>query len=107
MDANVVAVRLGWLPFYPTLNVNPIELGSRLVQEARQAGVPDAQLSAYVARRVAEMLKSGEVKFAIEDPDAPENWPRVLFVWRANLMGWRKGRARRAEGHQRLDQLHA
>ncbi|ABO09323.1 respiratory nitrate reductase alpha subunit apoprotein [Pyrobaculum calidifontis JCM 11548] len=87
MDANVVAVRLGWLPFYPTLNVNPIELGSRLVQEARQAGVPDAQLSAYVARRVAEMLKSGEVKFAIEDPDAPENWPRVLFVWRANLMG--------------------
>ena len=26
-------------------------------------------------------------KFAIDDPDAPENWPRVLTVWRANLLG--------------------
>jgi nitrate reductase / nitrite oxidoreductase, alpha subunit len=22
-----------------------------------------------------------------EDPDAPENWPRNLFVWRSNLLG--------------------
>ena len=36
---------------------------------------------------VVEKLKSGELKFAVEDPDAPENWPRVLTVWRANLLG--------------------
>ncbi|WP_277027367.1 molybdopterin-dependent oxidoreductase, partial [Pyrobaculum aerophilum] len=87
MDANVIAVRLGWLPFYPSLNVNPLELGDKLVSEAKAQGVPDAQLGQYVARRVAQMLKNGEIKLAIEDPDAPENWPRVLFVWRANLLG--------------------
>ncbi|AET32223.1 nitrate reductase subunit alpha [Pyrobaculum ferrireducens] len=87
MDANVIAARLGWLPFYPSLNVNPLDLGKRLVDEAKAQGVADAQLGAYVARRVADMLKAGEIKMAIEDPDAPENWPRVLFVWRANLLG--------------------
>ena len=87
MDANVIAVRLGWLPFYPSLNVNPLDLGAKLVEEAKQQNIPSAQWGEYVARRVAEMLKKGEVKFAIEDPDAPENWPRVLFVWRANLLG--------------------
>ncbi|MFN3803858.1 MAG: nitrate reductase subunit alpha [Pyrobaculum sp.] len=80
MDANVIAARLGWLPFYPSLNVNPLELGRRLVVEEK---VPVSD----VPKRVAEMLKRGEIKLAIEDPDAPENWPRVLFVWRANLLG--------------------
>src|SRR5699024_3378573 len=27
----------------------------------------------------------GETDFAIADPDAPENFPRSLFVWRSNL----------------------
>nr|WP_229698970.1 molybdopterin-dependent oxidoreductase [Wenjunlia tyrosinilytica] len=27
------------------------------------------------------------MRFAGEDPDAPENFPRVLNVWRANLLG--------------------
>src|SRR5690606_20849073 len=26
-------------------------------------------------------------RFACTDPDAPQNWPRVLTVWRANLLG--------------------
>ncbi len=39
------------------------------------------------AAYVTEQLKSGELKFAVEDPDAPENWPRVLTLWRANLLG--------------------
>ena len=42
---------------------------------------------------VVEKLKSGELKFAVEDPDAPENWPRVLTVWRANLLGFHPARA--------------
>ena len=31
--------------------------------------------------------RAGELRFACEDPDAPENWPRVLTMWRANLFG--------------------
>ena len=31
--------------------------------------------------------KSGDLRFAGEDPDAPENFPRVLTIWRANLLG--------------------
>ena len=32
-------------------------------------------------------MKSGALEFAIADPDAPENWPRVWFIWRANALG--------------------
>ena len=32
-------------------------------------------------------LKSGDLHFAIEDPDAPENWPRIWFIWRGNAIG--------------------
>src|SRR5207253_9629709 len=32
-------------------------------------------------------LRSGELRFAAEDPDSPENFPRVLAIWRANLLG--------------------
>ncbi|HLU73962.1 MAG TPA: nitrate reductase subunit alpha, partial [Nonomuraea sp.] len=70
------SARLGWMPSYPTFGRNPLDLAD----EARAAGVEPGR---YVARRVA----SGELGFACEDPDAPENWPRVLTVWRANLLG--------------------
>src|SRR5690625_7812783 len=36
---------------------------------------------------VAQELKSGGLQMSCEDPDAPENWPRNLFVWRSNLLG--------------------
>ena len=32
-------------------------------------------------------LAGGRLGFACTDPDAPQNWPRVLTVWRANLLG--------------------
>ena len=33
-----------------------------------------------------------KLRFAVEDPDAPENWPRVWFIWRGNaLMSSAKG----------------
>src|SRR5262249_56233294 len=44
------------------------------------AGVP-------VAEHVVAGLRSGALRFACEDPDAPESFPRVLTVWRANLFG--------------------
>ena len=32
-------------------------------------------------------LKQGGLDFAYADPDAPQNFPRVLFIWRSNLLG--------------------
>ncbi|MWK40572.1 nitrate reductase subunit alpha [Actinomadura sp. J1-007] len=75
-DLVAQSARLGWMPSYPTFSANPLELG----REAREAGGDPAE---WVASRVAD----GRLGFACEDPDAPENWPRVLTVWRANLIG--------------------
>ena len=36
---------------------------------------------------IVEQLRSGELRFACEDPDAPENFPRILCSWRTNLLG--------------------
>jgi nitrate reductase alpha subunit len=76
IDYNVRAVRMGWLPAYPTLAQNPLDIAKR----AKEAGL-DAK------DYVAKALKTGEVSFAWEDPDNPKNWPRNLFVWRSNLLG--------------------
>ncbi len=79
-DYNVVATRLGWLPSAPHFNRNPLDL----VAEAEKAGAKD---EASVARFVVEQIKSGALDVAFADPDDPANWPRNLFVWRANLIG--------------------
>ncbi|MFO7687769.1 MAG: nitrate reductase subunit alpha [Desulfobacterales bacterium] len=79
-DYNVIAARLGWLPSYPQFNQNPIDL----VREAVSRGASsDEDIIAYAV----EKLKSGDLRFSIEDPDNPLNFPRVLFLWRANLLG--------------------
>ncbi len=84
-DANVRAVRMGWLPFYPQFERNSIEL----VKEAKAAG---AESDAEVIQYVVDQLKARKLRFAVEDPDAPENWPRVWFIWRGNaLMSSAKG----------------
>jgi nitrate reductase alpha subunit len=79
-DYNVIAARLGWLPSYPQFDRSPIDL----VREAVAAGcASDAAIIDHVVAR----LKTGAVRFAVEDPDHPANFPRVLFLWRANLLG--------------------
>jgi nitrate reductase / nitrite oxidoreductase, alpha subunit len=75
-DTLAQASRMGWLPSYPTFNRNPMDL----VDEAEAAGMSPADYT------VAQ-LKSGDLQFACEDPDDPVNFPRVLTVWRANLLG--------------------
>ncbi|AQZ63148.1 nitrate reductase subunit alpha [[Actinomadura] parvosata subsp. kistnae] len=75
-DCNAQAARLGWLPSHPTFNRNPLTLAD----EADWAGIP-------VAEHVVNELKSGNLRFAAEDPGDPANFPRVLTVWRANLLG--------------------
>ncbi|MFD0899132.1 nitrate reductase subunit alpha [Actinomadura sediminis] len=76
--ADVIAqsARLGWMPSYPTFDRNPLDLAD----EAEAAGRP-------VGEHVVDELKAGRLRFAAEDPDAPENFPRVLTVWRSNLLG--------------------
>lgn len=78
-DYNVLAARLGWLPSYPTFNQNGIDL----YQEAVENG---SETIEEIREYVAEQLKQKKLTFAIEDPDDPKNFPRNLFVWRANLI---------------------
>lgn len=78
-DYNVLAARLGWLPSYPQFDRNSLEL----YQDARKTGATTPE---EVASYVAEELRNGRLHFAIEDPDDPRNFPRTLFVWRANLL---------------------
>ncbi|MCL4874795.1 nitrate reductase subunit alpha [bacterium] len=80
VDYNVRAVRLGWMPCYPQFNKSSIAL----CEEAQRAGAKsDAEIIDYVVKQ----LKSGSLEFAMQDPDAPENWPRVWFIWRGNALG--------------------
>jgi nitrate reductase / nitrite oxidoreductase, alpha subunit len=76
--ADVIAksARMGWMPSYPTFDRNPLDL----CDEAAAASRP-------VGEHVVEKLQDGSLRFAGENPDAPENFPRVLAVWRANLLG--------------------
>jgi len=85
IDLEVQAVRNGWLPFYPQFNRNPLEV----TEAARKAGAktPD-EITSHIVRQ----LRERKLKFAVEDADAPENWPRVWFIWRGNaLMASAKG----------------
>ncbi|MEV4091766.1 nitrate reductase subunit alpha [Streptosporangium saharense] len=75
-DLVAQSARLGWMPSYPTFSANPLELGARALASGKDP-----------ARWTAEEIEAGRIGFACEDPDAPENWPRVLTVWRANLIG--------------------
>ncbi|MBM3329627.1 MAG: nitrate reductase subunit alpha [Calditrichaeota bacterium] len=85
IDVQVKAVRNGWLPFYPQFNRNPIEI----VREAEAAG---AKNESEIVAWVVEQLRARKLQFAVEDPDAPENWPRLWFIWRGNaLMSSSKG----------------
>jgi nitrate reductase alpha subunit len=79
MDLQVKAVRMGWLPFYPQFNRNPLEL----VREAEKSG---AKNDKEIAQWIVEELKKGTLHFSVEDPDAPENWPRIWFIWRGNAL---------------------
>ncbi len=85
MDMQVRAVRNGWLPFYPQFDRNTLEL----VAEARESG---AENEKEIVDWVVDKLKRRELKFAVEDPDSPTNWPRIWYIWRGNaLMASAKG----------------
>lgn len=76
VDFNLRAVRMGWLPSAPQLNVNPLQL----VRQAEAQGTDPVQYT-------VQAFKTGSVDFAFADPDAPQNHPRNMFIWRSNLLG--------------------
>ncbi|MGW4351486.1 nitrate reductase subunit alpha [Nocardia sp. NPDC004582] len=75
-DLLAKTARMGWMPSFPTFDRNPLDL----VDEAEAAGVTPAD-------HVVAQLKSGRLGFAGEDPDNPANFPRLLTIWRSNLLG--------------------
>ncbi|SEB88273.1 respiratory nitrate reductase alpha subunit apoprotein [Paramicrobacterium humi] len=75
-DCLVESAKRGWMPSYPTFDKSPLNI----VDEARAKGVEPQQY-------VIDSLTDGSLRFACEDPDSPENFPRVLNVWRSNLLG--------------------
>jgi nitrate reductase alpha subunit len=76
IDYNAKAERLGWLPSTPALKVNPLDV-------CRRAKAEGMDPKAYAVRELA----AKRLEMSCMDPDAPENWPRNLFVWRSNLLG--------------------
>lgn len=76
MDLLLKSARLGWSPTYPTFDKSSIEIP----ELAAKDGV-------NVQDWVVDKLQSGELKFALEEPENPENFPRVLTLWRSNLLG--------------------
>jgi len=79
MDIQVKAVRMGWLPFFPQFPENSLDVAKK----AQGAG---ATTDEAIAKHVAERIRNRDLKFSVEDPDAPENWPRVWFIWRGNAL---------------------
>lgn len=81
-DYNVLAARLGWLPSYPQFDKSSLAFEQELKEKHQGESIEDKE----IIQHTLEQLKSGETKFAVEDPGAPENFPRTLFVWRSNLI---------------------
>jgi nitrate reductase alpha subunit len=84
-DKQALAVRAGWLPCYPQFTKNNFDV----IRDAQAAGA--ASDEEIIAHTVGE-LKSRKLKFAMEDPDNPECFPRLFYIWRGNaLMSSAKG----------------
>lgn len=87
MDHQIRAVRRGWLPFFPQFDRSPLEV----VRDAQAKGASaDGEIVAEAVKQLAE----GKLRLAVEDPDAPESWPRVFVIWRGNAL------ASSAKGHE-------
>lgn len=80
-DAIAESAKLGWMPFYPQFETNPLQVADDAAAAVEKGAAKDA--ADYVARA----LDDGSLKPAIADVDAPRNWPRTLVLWRSNLMG--------------------
>ncbi len=79
LDLAASAVRMGWMPFYPQFDRNSLDVAA----EAKAAGATTRE---EVTERTVAQLKDGSLNFTVDDPDAPESWPRVWLIWRGNAI---------------------
>lgn len=79
MDLEAMAVRMGWMPYFPQFKTNTLDV----MKEAEAAG---AQSADEVSQWAAQQLQDGKLEFSVDDPDAKENWPRVWIIWRGNAI---------------------
>ncbi len=78
MDVVSAATAMGWSPFYPQFDRSSLDVADEAEAAGRGEDIPGY---------VAEQLGSGALRLAVTDPDDPRNWPRVLSIWRSNLLG--------------------
>ncbi len=79
------AVRMGWMPFYPQFRQNTLTLCREAVEHGART---DEAIRDYVFKK----LKNKELDYAVADPEAEENFPRVWYIWRGNaISGSMKG----------------
>jgi nitrate reductase alpha subunit len=78
-DLQAMAVRNGWLPCYPQFDRSNHEV----VAQARAAG---ADTPEGIGTFVAGQLRERKLRFSMEDPDKPDSWPRVFYIWRGNAL---------------------
>ncbi|MBZ0136051.1 MAG: nitrate reductase subunit alpha [Planctomycetes bacterium] len=84
-DLQAIAVRNGWLPFYPQFT----ESSQDALRKAEEAG---CKTDAETIKHVVDRIKKRDIKLACEHIDDPKVWPRVWFIWRGNaLMSSAKG----------------
>jgi len=78
-DKQALAVRNGWLPCFPQFNKSNFTV----VSDARAAGAisPDE-----IVDHVVGELKDRRLHFSMEDPNNPESYPRVWYIWRGNAI---------------------
>lgn len=69
---------------YPQFNANSLKLYDQA----------NAQNNDEAINYVVNQIKNGSLKFSVEEPSNPVNFPRTIFVWRANLI------SSSAKGHE-------
>ncbi len=79
-DSIFMSVRNGWMPFFPQFKENPLALG----REAVAGGAGDDEA---IKKHVLERLKNKTLEYSVGDPEAPENHPRLWYIWRGNAIG--------------------
>ena len=85
IDKQIMAIRNGWLPCYPQFNESVFDL----IKKAESQG---AKTDEEIINYVVNQLKEKTLKFSMEDPDNPDCFPRVWYIWRGNaLMSSAKG----------------
>ena len=80
-DLQVQAVRNGLAAV-----LSAVSTGAPLQVVPEKQRPPEPRRTRTIVDYAVEQLKARKLKFSAEDPDAPENWPRVWFIWRGNAL---------------------